>query len=69
MRDRQDDTAATSPAVPTIDAGNNVGGPENLSAKGSSMVTKPGVTETTVIEYSRTNAKLTAPAEKGKKAA
>jgi len=69
MRDRQDVTAAISPAVATIDAGNSVGGPENLTANGSSMVTKPGVTETTVIECSRTNAKLTAFAEKGRKAA
>src|SRR5258708_6191742 len=40
--DRQDDTAATSPAVPTIDAGNWPGGPENRSSNGSSMTTWPG---------------------------
>jgi hypothetical protein len=45
--DRQDDTAATSPAVPTIDAGNCPGGPENLSSYGSSIVTWPGTTDTT----------------------
>jgi hypothetical protein len=54
---RQDATAATSPAVPTIDAGNRVGGPENRSSNGSSTVTKPGLTETRRIENSRTNAR------------
>src|SRR5215472_3212577 len=54
---RQDATAATSPAVPTIDAGKRCGGPENLSSNGSSTVTKPGASETTSMENSRTNAR------------
>src|SRR5215475_8657854 len=54
---RQDATAATSPAVPTIDAGKRFGGPENLSSNGSSIVTEPGLSETTLMENSRTNAR------------
>jgi hypothetical protein len=57
IRVRQDATAAMSPAVPTIDAGKRFGGPENLSLNGSSIVTEPGTSETTVMENSRTNAK------------
>ena len=53
--DRQDDTAATSPATPTIDAGNCPGGPENRSSNGNSIVTAPGEAATTLMAYSRIN--------------
>src|SRR5271154_114016 len=43
--DKQDDTAATSPATPTIEAGNCPGGPENLSSNGNSTTTWPGASE------------------------
>src|SRR3954454_12933373 len=52
--DRQDDTAATSPAAPTIDAGNCPGGPEKRSSNGSSITTSPGAAEETRMGYSRT---------------
>jgi hypothetical protein len=42
--------------VPTSDAGNCPGGPENRSSNGSSITTCPGIAEATLIEYSRTNA-------------
>jgi hypothetical protein len=58
-RDRQDETAATSPAVPTIDAGKSVFGPENLSSNGNSIVTSPGEKETTLIAYSLINGNAT----------
>ena len=44
--DRHDVTAATSPAVPTMEAGNCPGGPEKRLSKGSSIVTSPGSIET-----------------------
>ena len=44
---RQDETAATSPAVPTSDAGNCPGGPENRSSNGSLITTCPGIAEAT----------------------
>src|SRR5215469_4540649 len=47
--ERQEATAATSPATPTMDAGNWPGGPENLSSNGSSIVTCPGTTDVMVI--------------------
>src|SRR5215472_3914176 len=50
--ERQEATAATSPATPTMDAGNWPGGPENLSSNGSSIVTCPGTTDVMVIENS-----------------
>jgi hypothetical protein len=39
-------TAATSPAVPTMEAGNCPGGPEKRASNGSSIVTSPGETAT-----------------------
>ena len=39
--ERHEATAATSPAAPTIDAGNCPGGPENRSLNGNSIVTAP----------------------------
>src|SRR6516225_7968832 len=53
--ERQEATAATSPAAPTIDAGNCPGGPENRSSNGKSIVTSPGMTETMLMAYCRTN--------------
>src|ERR1700678_3717276 len=57
IRVRQDATAAISPAVPTIEAGKRLGGPENLSSNGSSTVTAPGLTDTRLMENARTNAR------------
>src|ERR1700727_575659 len=53
IRVRQDATAAISPAVPTIDAGKRLGGPENLSSNGSSTVTEPGSLFEGRVEHAR----------------